>query len=203
MNEDGLATAIFVGMVLFVLAGSLAGFLLGRILASSLGWSGAKRMSSSLGLGALGVGCGVLAVIATFYESIWAPPPQVMLNVSSGFTKFWVIVLEDQAVSRPIIWQGAEIPFFGKKTVIEVPPSGIVRVRDLSGLSGRVDINARWSDGSRSTSQAGGPAPKSTGANIFVAFSRDHADGATRDEPPFGNSVELGAYIDAQERGAQ
>jgi hypothetical protein len=201
MNDSGLALAIFIGMILIVLTGLLLGMLLGGIVSRALGWSGTKRWLASLGLGALGIGGGVLAVIATFYESTWAPPPEVTFNAPPGFAHEWVILLEDQSVSNRLPWQGVEMPFFGKRTQIDVPPSGIVRLHDLGGLDGRMDIKARWNDGSSSTGQAGGPAPQATGATSHRAFNRVKSEGGAQEDPPFGNAAALGDYIAARERG--
>jgi hypothetical protein len=199
MSEDGLASAIFAAMILIILAGLMLGFLLGRKAADRIGWSGNKRTAMGVIVGALGIGGGLLAVIATFYESSWDPPPQVTFNAPPGFSHTWVIVLEDPSAARQLVWQGIEMPFFGKKTVIDVPPSGIVRVKKLDGLSGRVDINAQWSDGSASTGQGGGPAPKSSGAISFSSFNKVTSAGEALPDPPFGDKEALGSYIAARE----
>jgi hypothetical protein len=204
MRGDGLgnlALVIFIVMILIVLGGLLLGVLLSRSLARSLGWSGAKRSLTMLGLGAIGVGGGVLVVIATFFEQTWAPPPQVTFNVPPGFTQHWVILLEDRLSSTQLVWEGVEMPFFGKKTVIDVPPSGIVRVRDLSVFYGLVET--LWNDGSYSDFRSSGPAPESTGATRYSAFNRVKAGGKALGEVPrFPDGAALGAYIAARERGA-
>jgi hypothetical protein len=200
----GLALALFIVKTLIVLGGFLLGVLLSRILARSLGWSGDKRLLD-LGLGSIGVGCGVLFVIASFYQSTWAPPPQVEFTMPPGFTHNWVILLEDRTGSVQPVWEGVEIPFFGKRTAIDVPPSGVVRVRDLSGLRGPSgDVNVQWSDGPWRgySGYAGGAAPKSTGATGFRAFRRGKRDREAQEEPPFGNDAAFGAYVAARERGA-
>ena len=206
MNDNPLAWAIVGAMVLIVLTGLVLGLVLGRAATNSLGWSGAKKYSVMLGLGALGVGCGMLVMIATFFESTWAPPPQVTFNAPPGFAEKWVIMLEDPAVSTQLNWQGRELPFSGKRTSIDVPLSGIVRVKSFGALGGRVDTTVKWSDGSTSTGQGGGPAPKSTGAVSYSAFNRakagDSGDTGQAD-PPFGDADALGAYIAARERGAR
>ncbi len=202
MPDEGLARAIGILVILIVLGGLLLGGLLGRSLARRLGWSGAKRLLAIVGSGAIGVGAGVLIVIANFREDIWAPPPQVALSVPPGFTQDWVILLEDRKGSVQLVWKGVEIPFFGKKTVIDVPPSGIVRVRDLSGIHGRGGIRVLWSDGSYNRGQAGGPAPQSTGATSYSAFSRARSWLDMPPQLPFGDAA-LGTYIAARERGAQ
>ena len=202
MPDEGLARAIGILMILIVLGGLLSGGLLGRILARHLGWSGAERLLAVVGLGAIGVGAGVLVVIANFRQDIWAPSPQVVINVPPGFTQDWVILLEDRQGSVQLVWKGVEIPFFGKKTVIDAPSSGIVRVRDLSGIGGRGGIRVLWSDGSYHSGLSGGPAPKSTGATSYSAFSRVSSRLDMPPHLPFGDA-EFGAYIAARERDAQ
>lgn len=199
--DSGLAQAIGIMMILIVLGGLLSGVLLGRILARRLGWSGAKRLLAILGLGVIGVGGGVLVVIANFYESTWAPPRQVVLNVPPDFTQNSVLLLQDRKGSAQLVWEGVEIPFLGKRTVIDVPPSGIVRVRDLSALRGR-GIKVLWSDGSYWSGHSTGPAPKSTGATTYWAFGRLKSWQDEREQLPSGDEA-LGAYIAARERGAQ
>jgi hypothetical protein len=189
-------------MILIVLGGLLLGGLLGRALARCLDWSGAKRLLAIVGLGTIGVGASILVVIANFREDIWAPPPQVALNVPPGFTQDWVILLEDRKGSVQLVWKGVEIPFFGKKTAIDVPQSGIVRVPDLSGIRGRGGLRVLWSDGSYNRGQAGGPAPQSTGATGYSAFSRTKSWSDMPPQLPFGDTA-FGAYIAARERMAQ
>jgi hypothetical protein len=200
MNDGGLATAILIGMVLIVGAGLFFALVFSKMLARRFGWSGGKRSAATLALGALGVGAGVVAVIATFYESTFQPPPQVTFTAPPGFTHTWVFVLEDRASPNALVWTGADIPFVGKKTQIIVPPSGIVRVRDMTGLSGRVDTRVLWSDGATSTGQGGGPAPKSTGAVSYSGYNRITRGRDEGADPPAGNDEAFGAYIAARER---
>jgi hypothetical protein len=202
MGRDGeLALAIGILMILIVLGGLLLGVLLSRMMARRLGWSSDKLLLITLGLGAIGSGGGILVVIATFYEDTWAPPPQVTLNVPPGFSQDWLILLEDPKSSTQLVWEGVEIPFFGKKTSIDVPASGIVRVRDLSELRRPGPETIQWSDGSCNTGYSGGLAPESTGAIRYMAFERLKSDcGASHSLLPYGEA--LGAYIAARERGA-
>lgn len=203
MNDGGLATAIFAAMILIIAAGLLVGFLLSRTIARHFGWGGTKRTVTSLGLALIGIGGGILVVIATFYESTWAPPPQITFNAPAGFSHKWVILLEDKSAERQLAWQGIEVPFFGKKTAIDIPPQGIVRLRSLENLVGRMDINARWSDGLAATAQAGGMAPKSARAVSYRAFNRVQRGSSVEEEPPFGDDDAFGAYIITRERGAR
>jgi hypothetical protein len=202
MPDSGLAKAIGILAILIVVGGLLLGVMLSRILARRLGWSGAKLLLATLTLGAIGVGGGVLIVIANFREDIWAPSPEVTFNAPPGFTQNWVILLEDRSSSVQLVWEGMEIPFFAKKTVIDVPSSGIVRLRDLSGLRGPRGTNVLWNDGSHYSGYAGGPAPKSTGAISYSAFNRGEVVGTGQGDPPFADDAALGAYIAARERGA-
>jgi hypothetical protein len=202
-HGDGLALAIFIAMILMVLGGLLFGVLPGWMMARHLGWSGRKRLLITLGLGAIGAGGGILMVIATFNEDMWAPPPQVTLNVPPGFTQNWLILLEDPKSSTQLVWKGVEIPFFGKKTSIDVPASGIMRVRDLSELRYPSPGTITWSDGSCFTAWAGGLAPESTGAIRLMAFNRLKPNcGAPH--PDFPDDEALGAYIaERTSRGEQ
>jgi hypothetical protein len=206
MPDDGLAQFIAISELLIVLGGLLLAVLLSRILARKLGWSGAKLFLATLALGVIGFGGGVLGVIATFYENTWAPPPVVTFNVPPDFNQNWVILLEDRSIPVQLVWAGGKIPFFGKKTLIDVPSSGIVRVRDLSGLYSAL-VRARWNDRSYSSHFAGGgPAPKSSGATSYVAFSRDPPDAEPDpdeyEREPFHDEAAFAAYIAARERGA-
>ncbi len=198
-HGDGLALAIFIAMILMVLGGLLLGVLPGWMMARHLGWSGHKRLLITLGLGAIGVGGGILIVIATFNEDTWAPPPQVTLNVPPGFTQNWLILLEDPKSSARVVWEGVEIPLFEKKTVIDVPASGIVRVRDLSELLRPGTI--QWSDGACDAGYRIGFAPESTGAIRYMAFGRLKSD-CDASHSLWAGDEALRAYIEARERGA-
>jgi hypothetical protein len=200
MNDQGMALAIFGAMILIVLAGLLLGVLLGRIVFRGFGWGRSKQLVASLVLGAAGLGAGFLAVIATFYESTWAPPPQITFVTPPGFRQDWVFVLEDPTVSRQLVWQGVEMPFSGRTATVDVAAHGIVRVQKIGALGGRVDIRVRWSDGSSSNSQGGGPAPTSTGATVFSAFNRVKASDTAVVDPPFDDRDALGAHIMQRER---
>lgn len=202
MGRDGeLALAIGIVMILIVLGGLLLGVLLSRVMGRRLGWSSDKLLLIALGLGAIGGGGGLLVVMATFYEDTWAPPPQVTLNVPPGFEQNWLILLEDPNASTQLLWEGVEIPFFGKRTSIDVPASGIVRVRDLSELRRPGPETIQWSDGSCNSGYSGGLAPESTGAIRYLAFERLESDCDSPHSPlPYGEA--LAAYIAARERGA-
>jgi len=160
--DSGLAQAIGILFLLIVLGAFLLGFLVGRILARRLGWNGAKRSLVSLGLGAVVAGGFALVVIGNvYYRDTWAPRRQVTFNAPPGFAQNWVVLLEDRrSGSVQLVWDGVEMPFFGKKTVIDVPLSGIVRVRDLSGLRNSPrGFKVLWSDGSCNNGWGEGRSP--------------------------------------------
>jgi hypothetical protein len=194
MNDQGLAMAIFGAMVLMILAGLLLGYLVSRFLGRRFSWTRTKRNISSLIFAAIGLGAGALAVTATFYESTWAPPPQVRFVVPQGFAHNWVFVLDDPNAPQDLVWRGIEIPFFGKTATIEVPPHGIVRISDLGDLGGRMDVVAQWSDGAQGSTLSGGPGPTATKATAFVAFDRSSTTDS-QTAPPFGDDAALGDYI--------
>lgn len=199
MGRDGeLALAIFIAMFLIVLGGLLLGVLLSWTMARHFGWSRGTSWLITLGLGAIGIGGGILIVIATFNEDMWAPPPQVTLNVPPGFTENWLILLEDPKSSAQIVWDGVELPLFEKKTVIDVPASGIVRVRDLSELLRPGTI--QWTDGSCNAGYRIGFAPVSTGAIRYMAFGRLKSDCDASDSL-WPDDETMSAYIEARERG--
>jgi hypothetical protein len=201
MAETGMALAIFAAMAAIVTIGLAVGYVLSRGVTRGRSWSGPCRAVAVVAFGALGVAGGVLVVIATFFETTWAPPPRVQFNTPPGFTHTWVFLLEDPSSANRLMWQGIEAPFFGKRTTIDVPMTGIMRVKSLNGISGRVDIDARWNDGSYSTGQGGGPGPKATGATTVSSFN--WVNGKDKDDPPSMDRDVLGAYIMAREQAAK
>ncbi|MEO8247745.1 MAG: hypothetical protein ABI589_00095 [Burkholderiales bacterium] len=206
MNDDGmggLAMAIGIAMLLILLVAFVLPFFAGRLFARKRGWSGAKSHSASIGMGLLGLACGGLIVIATFFESTWLPPPKLSFIASPGFTGDWVVLLEDPKASQAIDWSGVEMAFFGKSARIVVPTSGILRVKDLAGIAGRADVDVMWSDGAPSSASAGGPAPAGVGARTYSAFNRESVNGAPAADPPFGDQAAFAAYIEARERVAR
>ena len=122
------------------LAGALAGLLFGALL-------------------------GVVAVGLTFYEDTMRPPPHLELRPPAGFAHEWVYFIADPTVSTEIEWEG----WWSPSAAIDVPPSGVVRVRDLGILDGgnpRVTLGDRDSLGRF----AGNLAPSMGGGRV-VAFS--------------------------------
>jgi hypothetical protein len=67
MPDSSPAQAIGIFATLIVLAGVLLGVLHSQIFGSQVGWSGAKLFLATLALGVIGLGSGVLIVIANSY----------------------------------------------------------------------------------------------------------------------------------------
>ena len=197
---NGLAAAIFAVMAVMIAGGFAVFFLIGRLIGRRLGLGPGKRLMAGLVLGLAGIGVGVLAVIATFYEGTWAPPPAIRLDVPPGFAHRQVILLEDPTASRVLVWRGVEAPFRGKSAVIAVPASGIVRVRDIGMIAGRGDIAVTWSDGAWAGGLSAGPAPPSLGARSYVALLRSGASAVPAEDLPFDPEA-LARYIRQREAG--
>ncbi len=200
MGGDGmgaLAVAIFGAMLLMLVAGFVVAFFIGRWLARRA--TPGKRLAISLTAAVIGVGIGLLAVTATFFESSWSPPPKLYITVPAGFAHGEAIFIEDAARGTPLAWHGIEIPFTGKSARITVPPSGIVRIRSFGDMAGRGDLNVQWSDGADANGYAGGPGPAALGASGYIILSRGAWEPG-RFEPPTENEA-LAAYVRQRERG--
>lgn len=163
----GLALAIGIAIIAMVICGFLIFYFISRMAGSS------KILALVLGL--VGMGAGVIAVYATFYEDTWAPPPKILLDLPADFKPNSVILLEDSSSPTALAWQGVEMPFFGKSVDIQIPPSGVLRVKSFGPMAGRGDAQVIWSSGNRSLGSGGGPAPSATKAYIYVYFLRDTA----------------------------
>ena len=202
MGGDGmgsLALAIL-GLMALMLAGlALAFGAVGWVAAKRLGWHGGRRRALIAGLALLGMAGGWLWANATFYESKFDPPPELIVRTAPGFAEPWAILLEDPVNGVPLVWRGGIRPFDAPKAEIAVPKGGVLRIRDFGQTRGRGDLKARWSDGSESRGTGGGPAPAGLGATAFIALSYDKA-GATGPGPMLPMGEDLGAYIRARER---
>ncbi len=126
---DGLAAAIFGAMICMVLLpASLlggVGYLLAR---RRRGWIGAL-----VGV-AIGVVGGALAVVGTFYESTWSPPPTLTVDVPPTFAHEWIYVVSDPGVATELAWTGHDLPFTSRHAEIAVPRSGVVHLRSVASL---------------------------------------------------------------------
>lgn len=168
-QAGGLALAIGLVMLLMVVGGLVLFALLGRVLARRIA---PERPRLVMALTALvGAGLGWLLVIATFYESSWSPPPQLHLATAPGFDRP-VVILEDPRAPLELAWQGGALPFTTARAEINVPPSGIVRVRDLGPAGGNAMLAVTWPDGRASPGAGGGPGPPGTGAISYLVVER-------------------------------
>lgn len=180
---------IFGAMIAMVVGGFLLLFWIGKA-SGARGWK-------PWALGLAGLGLGVLAVIMTFYENIWAPPPRVVLELPAGYAHSNVILLEDPDAQLEIVWSGREAPFSGISTRFAVPANGVLRVKSLDRLYGRGNATIEWSDGTRTTGMGAAPAPEGTRARLMLYFERGNHDDP--DRMPY-DPVERGDYIMQRER---
>jgi hypothetical protein len=169
---NGLAAAIAVAALALLLGGAALGFALARGVGRAKGWTGARTRAVASLAAAAGLALGGLAVVATFFESTFEPPPRLELAVPAGYAHVWTVLLEDPRAPDALRWEGASLPFAQRRAALAVPPSGIVRVRDLGDARGRGDLDVRWSDGHVANGIGGGPAPEGTGATAYVAVDR-------------------------------
>lgn len=193
MRSDGMefvVAAFLLAMVAMVAGGFAAFYFVGRRLFPG-------RRLHQFGFALFGLGLGVLGVVATFFEDVWAPPPLVRLELPSGFAHADVILLEDASATGELAWGGVELPFLRKSTTIAVPANGVRRLKSLAGLAGRGDVRVEWSDGSRAVGMAGGPGPPETRATTYVAYFREFG---ARDVT-WGDETARGRYIRARESG--
>lgn len=200
MGGDGMgamAAAIFGAMALMLIAGFVIAFFIGRWLARNA--APGKRLAISLTAAIVGVGIGLLAVTATFFESSWSPPPKLYITVPPRFAHGEAIFIEDAARGAPLTWHGVEIPFMGKTARITLGPSGVARVKSFGDMAGRGDLAVQWSDGADANGYAGGPGPKALGASGFIILSRG-AWAPGRFEPPMEDAA-LAAYVRQREGG--
>ncbi|MGV3621871.1 MAG: hypothetical protein ACO1OB_13690 [Archangium sp.] len=89
----------------------------------------------------LGVVIGLVAITATFFESTWSPPLKIEFEGTTEQT--YVIVIPDEN-APPIAVTGSKLPLMQQTTKLQVPASGIVRVRSLEPLFGDMSMNATY-----------------------------------------------------------
>jgi len=149
----GLALGIGIVIVVMVLVASAIG--------GTVGWLLLRRRAGAVGLvlgGAVGVGVGLLAVTATFFERTWSPPNELVLKAPAGFSHEWVYLVGDPTVDRDLQWSGGSLPFTRRVAALEVPRSGVVRLRhqfelqgwtearlEVGGVFSAVDNGMSWS----------------------------------------------------------
>lgn len=194
-QANGLALAILICIVLMLLFAAALFAFVGRTLARKLPPPRRRLVMALMAL--LGAGVGWLAVMATFFESSWSPPPRLRLAAAPGFDAPVVVLLEDPRAPRTLEWRGGELPFTAAAAEIGVPPTGIVRVRSFGAMAGRMDLEVTWPDGRRSPGAGGGPGPPGVGADAYLVVERPDAPApALLSADP----STLGLYVVQQER---
>lgn len=171
-HASGLGLILGIIMLLMIVGGLVLFALIGRALARRIA-PGRPRLVMAL-TALVGAGLGWLLVMATFYESSWSPPPQLRLTTASGFDGP-VVILEDPRAPQSLDWQGGTLPFTTPTAALSVPPSGIVRVRDLGPAGGNALLTVLWPDGRFSPGVGGGPGPSGTGAVSYLVVERPEA----------------------------
>ena len=194
-QAGGLALAILIVMVLIVVGAVALFFLVARRLTRNLAPS---RRRLVVGLMILaGAGAGWMAVMATFYESSFSPPPRLHLVTAPGFDAPAVVFLEDPRAPAAVEWQDSWLPFTAATATVEVPPSGIVRVRGFGLMAGRADLDVIWSSGMQGWGAGGGPGPHSLGANAYLVTGRP--DVPPGEEAQFTGEADVAAYVAERE----
>ncbi len=170
MGGDGmgaLALVILLGCMLMIgLPALLGGWLAYKTFAPGP----ARDLKAAL-VAVACAGLGLLAVFATFFESTWEPSNQVVLTLPPGFSHDWIVLLEKPDAPQALQWRGVNLPFFSKTTDVAVPPSGVVVVQSLAGISGGY-AQALLSTGEVSMGASYGLAAASLGYGSYAAFER-------------------------------
>jgi hypothetical protein len=195
-GASGLAIAIGICMILLVLGGVALFALLGRALTRKL--PPTRRRLVLVLMALAGAGLGWMLVMATFYESSWAPPPRLSLATPAGFDAPFVILLEDPRAPGTVEWRDSVLPFTAATAEISVPRTGIVRVRDFGLMAGHADLGIVWPDGTQGFGAGGGPGPPGTGARSYMIIARPGAPPS--DGLEFVEPAALTAYIAQRER---
>lgn len=195
----GLSAAILIAGLAIVSGAGLLFWLVARRLA---GRGGRDRSRASIALlTLLGVALGCLVVVATFYESLLDPAPQVRLAVPPGYQGVRIFLLEDPERGLPLVWQGGGLFSGGRYAEVSVPASGVVRVRSLRPEEpGRAELDVVWGEG-EGAQNGGGEGPPGTGARSYMIVER--VDAWAHGPPPAlpEDPAALGGYIVARERG--
>lgn len=198
-GASGLAMAIVIAMVLLVAGAAVVIALLSRAFTRNM--PPARRRIVMVVAAVLGAGIGWMAMMATFFESSWSPPPQLRIAAPAGFEAPVVILLQDRRARLGIETTGGWLPFTAATAVVSVPSSGIVRVNSFGGIGGRGDLDVVWPDGQHSFGAGGGPAPPGSGAEAYliVAHPGPQAPEILQSSDP----AVMAAYIAERERGVR
>lgn len=166
-----------------------------------------RRRVTILFVTLLGLALGYLLMIGTFREDLVDPSPQIRLVTPPSYRDGRIFILEDPIRGRDIDWQGGNEPFSTRFAVIEVPASGVVRLRAMraevpvSPGVYRADINIIWGEDRNGGVNGGGDGPPGTGARAYLIVERSDAlAGGTLPALP-ADPAALGEYILAREGG--
>lgn len=192
----GLAVVILIVMAVMVATGFGVAFWLGKRFAHMRGWPPSRIRTTGLLAGFGGMLIGFAALVSTFYESSWSPPPRLEITVPPEYQRPWTIILEDPRAPVTLDWRGSSLPFAQRRAAVALPESGIVRVRRFGEASGRGDLEVSWSDGVPHNGTGGGPGPAGTRATAYMLLGRPLADGSLP-EAPSGEA--LAAEVAARE----
>ncbi len=192
---NGLAVVILVAcLVLLIVPAALIYWIVQK---TAKGKSSSSRALLTFFGIAGGLGIGMLAVTATFFESTWSPPPQLAVKLPKNFKHEWIILLENPSAATTLNWQGYDLPFTSKRTEIDVPSSGVLSLKSLDGLAG-APFTVISSSGEQSIGMGGGPGPKELGATAYLGFVRPGVTQTTMPDPPSGDDDTFVAYIRAR-----
>jgi hypothetical protein len=193
-QAGGLAIAIGIVMLLIIAGCGFLLWLIARFLTRNV--SPKRRGAVTLLLTVAGLGIGWLAMMATFYESSFDPPPELRLATAPGFDAPWVVLLEDPR-GQALEWRSSMLPFTATTAELNVPPSGIVRLRSFGPMEGRMDLTISWPDQPSAFGAGGGPGPPGSGASAYMLIANPSHEQAGSALSPDGPA--LAAYIAERE----
>ena len=203
----GLVVAILAAVIAMVVVSAVVLAWISQRL--SRGKSDTVRLAITLGGLLLGLAAGAAWATATFFESTWSPPPKLRLNLPSNFSHTSVIFLEQPSAPLELSWTGRELPLMGKSVVVDVPASGIVRVRSLGALAGggfQADVTRNM----RVTTIGSGPAASDLDAKYYVYVGFEKADVEPNSTPSvdggenlIGSFAAFSAYVRGREKAGR
>jgi hypothetical protein len=113
------------------------------------------------------IGCAWMT--ATFYESVWSPPPSVLLKLPPNFAHPNIIFLEKPSAPLELAWHGVDLALMTKRIEIVVPASGVITVRSLEGMSG-VSPHVTTTENTTINGFSSGPGPAGLGASRYISM---------------------------------
>lgn len=173
--DSGLATAIMLAVVCMLVVPALVLGGIGYLVARGRGERKRplRTISVTLGAALLGSLLGVVGVVLTFYESLL--DPVLVLDVPPGRAITEVYLIEDPTSPTELDWD-----LLQRRARVAVPPSSVIRVRDLGRLEGFM-FSAELSTGQTNVGASAMPAPPGIGAGYvhclsFVPWAPDQED---------------------------